>query len=465
MNIDIDEESITRRVGCRDLHRNRRFRFGVSRLAGLQPQRPVVHREACIVGGEVIGGEVRAGVRIARHRNVRNVGLRRRVLGNRVLVAHAQARGRLVHVRHSDRDGLGRVIGAVSRVDGDVVFVVRVRILRVFEIRRVLERDLAGGRIDVEQVIVAAGRQRIGDGVALILIDGLDLVGDRSRIFRDRAAAARGDGRRVLGIGDGNLHVLGVGQRTVGHHNLDVVNVVAACITRLFEVRRRLERHRAGIRVDVELIVVGAAVTKGIMQRRAGIDVRCGHCIDRGRRRDVFGRACGGARRDVRRIIRAGHRHRQGRIGEFAEAVTLEDVRERDVQRLAGGKRLPVGAEQRDRDLIAGDADVQVGRVDPVRVGLDGRAGSEDGVGRAEIRVELVIRRQHDRLRTAVLGHVERIVGCDRQVIRAGHVDDKIRRRHVGGLIPVQRVRNGDVERFTGAQLLPVRAELDRNVV
>src|SRR5206468_2761839 len=136
----------------------------------------------------------------------------------------------------------GGVVDAViiNGMHGDLVGVVAVGVGRRLVVRRYLERHLAGGGVDVEQVIVAAARQRIGDGVVGRGAVGVARIGVVHHVADGGVLglAAGGAGREDRGVFIVSLHgalpILGgvVDAVIINGMHGDLVGVVAVGVGR-----------------------------------------------------------------------------------------------------------------------------------------------------------------------------------------------------------------------------------------
>src|SRR5438034_874158 len=154
----------------------------------------------------------------------------------------------------------------VNGMHRDLVGVVVVGVGRRLVVGRLFPYTTLFRSVDVKQVVVAAGRQRIGDrvvGRGAVGVAGIGVVQDR-KSGGDGGLAAGGAGREdrrvVVDVADRDGDVLGGVMHAVvvnGMHR-DLVGVVVVGVGRRLVVGRHLERHLAGRGVDVKQVVVAA---------------------------------------------------------------------------------------------------------------------------------------------------------------------------------------------------------------
>ena len=158
-----------------------------------------------------------------------------------------QAAGRLVHIDDDDGDVEAGGVGAVGRVDGELVGVVGAGVGGCFEVGRGGEAQLACSA-DRERVAVGA-RQGPGNGaVGVVDADGSGAV------LGKQATRRTGHDRRV---GDGDRDVERARLGAVGGMHGDRIGVVGAGVGGRFEVGRGGEAQLA-VGADRERVAVGA---------------------------------------------------------------------------------------------------------------------------------------------------------------------------------------------------------------
>ena len=125
----------------------------------------------------------------------RTIGLHQRI-GNR-----CRGRGVFVHVCNRNGDGLGGRPTVVCSLDLNLVVVVTVCRAGGLEIRRVDEGQRTGTAVEVEQRLIRATRQAIGQRIAVGIGRGCGV--DRARAFlSETGRASRAENRIVVRISD-----------------------------------------------------------------------------------------------------------------------------------------------------------------------------------------------------------------------------------------------------------------------
>ena len=169
--------------------------------------------------------------------------------------------------------------GTVRHLHDDIVGIVGTDIGRRFEVGSRCEGQRSGRRVYGEPASIGPACDRVSQRSRGIGISGRQCRdGWRVLLKRDDgacAAAARGDDRRLVLVGDGDGNGLCVGAasaiRDLHEHIVDVVASGIACDV---EVGRRNEDQRACRAVDGELRSIGPADDR-VGQRCRGIKVGC----------------------------------------------------------------------------------------------------------------------------------------------------------------------------------------------
>ena len=195
-----------------------------------------------------------------------------------------------------------------------MVDIVPVGVPRRFEIRRIAKSQFARVGVNIKQTGIIAANDGIGHRLGLGIIRIRSISGaNGGGVFRDDDLRRRDKGRRFVDIRDGDGHRLGGCVGPVRGLNNDFISVVVVGICGVFKVGRGDERQGAGVGVDIEQRLVGAA-HDGVCDRLILGIVRL---------RRVNGR--------VSRIL--GHRRRYGR----GKRRRLVDVVDGDQYRLCRG--------------------------------------------------------------------------------------------------------------------------------
>ena len=188
---------------------------------------------------------------------------------------------------------------AVCSLDLNLVVVVTVCRAGGLEIRRVDEGQRTGTAVEIEQRLIRATRQAIGQRIAVGIGRGCGV--DRARAFlSETSRASRAENRIVVRISDRDGDGLG-GRPTIAVcslADLNLVVVVTVCRAGGLEIRRVDEGQRTGTAVEVEQRLI-RATRQAIGQRIAvGIGRGCG--VDRAR---AFLSETGRASRAENRIV------------------------------------------------------------------------------------------------------------------------------------------------------------------
>ena len=104
---------------------------------------------------------------------------------------------RLVDARHRDRDRLRGRERSIAHLHRDVVDVVNAHIGRGFVIRRCLERENPGARVDRKESLVNAAHDAVGQSGVRIGVGGRDCLHSRL-VLRDARCRGRCDRRRLV---------------------------------------------------------------------------------------------------------------------------------------------------------------------------------------------------------------------------------------------------------------------------
>ena len=281
--IDIVVPGIGRRLEIR-----RRLEGHVAR-AGIDTEQPSIHAAQRKTQGA-------AGIRITSGGGIDGAG---GILAQADRSARGDARC-LIDIGEGDGDGPGRAAEqAIGGGDGDIIDVVRAIIGRGFEIGRCLEGESTRAGIDVEQAGIGA-TQREGQGGARVSIAAGGGIDGAGGILGEAGRTARGDVRRIIGIGhrDGD----GLGRAAFGPirgGDGDVIDIIRPVIGRGLVIGRCDEGNGTGGGIDIEQGGIGAAQRK--CQGSADVGVGAGDGI--GGADAVFGKACRGTRGDAGRLI------------------------------------------------------------------------------------------------------------------------------------------------------------------
>ena len=165
---------------------------------------------------------------------------------------------------------------------GQLVYVVRVVIVRVLEIGRHEKSKFARGRVQVEAILVVAVGYRIDEGIA-VGIRAVHLNG-KGCVLGYHCGCGRGDDRRIVlvDVDHGDREVLCGVELAVCDLHGQLIDVVRVVIERILEVGRgeECECSRGGVHVEAVLVVaIGYRVDEGIAVGVRPVQVHREDCV------------------------------------------------------------------------------------------------------------------------------------------------------------------------------------------